>query len=143
MNAMLVLSALFLLVLVAAAAGLQRVPEQRVRTVRRLGRYRRTLGPGWHWIVPRLDRPGAAVELIGHHLHVRGAGKAEEAELYYQIMEPEKAGETLDQVDDWVAAQAREALGQDCASPDQLKCELNRRVSRLGLRVIRCSLHVI
>jgi len=143
MNALLVLSSLSLLLLALAAAGLHRVPAQRVLTVHRLGRYRRTLGPGWHWIVPRLDRAGAEVNLIGHHLHVRGADRAEEAELYYQIMEPEKAGETLDQVDDWVAAQAREALGPDCTSPDQLKCELNRRVSRLGLRVVRCSLHVV
>ena len=140
MNALLILS--LLLALPLLAAGLRRVPAQRVLTVRRLGRYRRTLSPGWHWIVPGLDRAGLEVNLIGHHLHVRGTVGNEEAELYYQIMEPEKAGETLDQVDAWVAAQAREALGEDCHSPDELKSELNRRVERLGLRVIRCSLHV-
>lgn len=141
MNAWLLISSLSLLV-VLVAAGLHRVPAQRVLTVRRLGRYRRTLGPGWHWIVPQLERTGVQVSLIGHHLHVRGGRRPEQAELYYQIVEPEKAGETLDRVDDWVTAQTREALDQDCASPDQLKTELNRRVSRLGLRVIRCSMHV-
>ena len=140
MNAWLVIFSLTLLV-VLIAAGLHRVPAQRVLTVRRLGRYRRTLGPGWHWIVPQLERTGVQVHLIGHHLHVRGGRRPEAAELYYQIMEPEKAGETLDQVDAWVTAQTREALVTG-NTPDQLKSELNRRVGRLGLRVIRCSLHV-
>jgi regulator of protease activity HflC (stomatin/prohibitin superfamily) len=139
MNSFLALSSLLPLALVAA--GLRRVPSQRVLTVRRLGRYRRTLGPGWHWIVPGLERLGGGVDLIGHHLHVRGGGE-QEAELYYQIMDPAKAGETLDQVDAWVADQAREALVQTASTPDQLKSELNRRVARLGLRVVRCSLHV-
>jgi regulator of protease activity HflC (stomatin/prohibitin superfamily) len=140
MNVLLVLCLLALLAVLAA--GVQRVPEQRVRNVRRMGRYRRTLGPGWHWIVPRLDRTGASVDLINHHLHVRGSENAGDAELYYQILEPEKAGETLDQVDAWVAGQAQEALQQTGGSSEQLKSELNRRVGRLGLRVIRCSLHL-
>jgi hypothetical protein len=109
--------------------------------VRRLGRYQRTLGPGWHWILPGLEQAGLQVNLIGHHLHVRGAGSDDEAELYYQIVEPQKAGETLDEVDAWVTAQTREALQETDHTPDQLKSELNRRVSHLGLRVIRCALH--
>ena len=134
---------LFLLLPLAfLALGLRRIPAQRVLTVRRLGRYRRTLGPGWHWILPGLERAGGQVELVGHHLHVRDSAGRGEAELYYQILEPEKAGETLDQVDAWVTAQTREALGQADRSSDQLKHELNRRVGRLGLRVIRCSLHI-
>jgi regulator of protease activity HflC (stomatin/prohibitin superfamily) len=141
MNGLLTLSML-LPSLALAAAGLRRVPSQRVLTVRRLGRYRRNLGPGWHWILPGLDRAGGGVDLIGHHLHVRNGAGTQEAELYYQIMEPEKAGETLEQVDAWVADQAREALAQTADAPEQLKSELNRRVGRLGLRVVRCSLHV-
>ena len=135
---------LFFLFTAAAlfTAGLRRVPAQRVLTVRRLGRYQRTLGPGWHWTVPGLEQAGLQVNLIGHHLHVRDAASNEQAELYYQIVDPEKVGETLDQVDAWVTAQAQEALQQTGSSSDQLKSELNRRVGRLGLRVIRCSLHV-
>ena len=140
MNGFLVLILLIPMALVAA--GLRRVPDQRVLTVRRLGRYRRTLRPGWHWILPGLERVGGPVELIGHHLHVRHGSGTGEAELYYQIVEPEKVGETLDQVDAWVADQAREALRQPDHTPDQLKSELNRRVAHLGLRVIRCSLHI-
>jgi regulator of protease activity HflC (stomatin/prohibitin superfamily) len=128
--------------LAIAALGLRRVPAQRVMTIRRFGRYHRTLAPGWHWVAPGIDRAGLEVDLINHHLHVSGADNSRQAEFYYQIVEPEKAGETLDRVDDWVASQAREALAETGQSPDQLKTELNRRVGGMGLRVIRCSLHV-
>ena len=75
------LLAVVLLVLAFVAAGLRRIPAQQVATVRRFGRYHRTVGPGWHWILP-LDRTGTPVPLLNHHLHVaRGKG---EAELYYQ-----------------------------------------------------------
>ena len=138
MNEILLLATLVLLL--GALAGVRKVSSQRVLTVRRFGRYRRVLGPGWHWVVPGLDRRGQGVDLIGHHLHVQGPDRAQ-AELHFQIVEPLKAGEALDGLDDWVAGQAREALGQAGRSPEQLKTEMNRRIGRLGLRVIRCSLH--
>lgn len=140
MNTLAVLSAALPLAL--AAAGLRRVPAQNARPVRRFGRYQRTLGPGWHWVVPGLEWTGRDVDLIGHHLRVDGSGVAQQAELYYQIVDPDKAGATLEAVDDFVAGQAREALQSPGQSPDQLKQELNRRLGRLGLRVIRCSLLV-
>jgi regulator of protease activity HflC (stomatin/prohibitin superfamily) len=136
MTSLLLLAAVSL-VLVLAATGLRRVPAQRVATVRRFGRYRRTVGPGWHWLLP-IDRTGAQVELINHHLHVaRGQG---EAELYYQILEPEKAGETLERVDEFVAGQAMEA--SHARTTTEFKLELNRRVAPKGLRIIRCALHL-
>jgi len=142
MTSLLLLAALTL-ILVLGASGLRRVPAQRVATVRRFGRYRRTVGPGWHWLLPRVDRTGAEIELLNHHLHVQRDDAGGEAELYYQILEPEKAGETLERMDDWVAAQARETMGGGGVdSPDEFKNELNRRVGRLGLRVVRCSLHL-
>ena len=136
MPSVFVLSALSL-VLVLGVAGLRRVPAQRVATVRRFGRYRRTVGPGWHWLLP-IDRTSAQVELINHHLQVpRGD---HEAELYYQILEPEKTGEMLERVDEYVAGQAREAF--DARSTGEFKLELNRRVASKGLRVIRCAIHL-
>jgi hypothetical protein len=132
MNALLLLAAV-LPVLALVATGLRRVPAQRVAPVRRFGRYRRTLGPGWHWLMP-MERTGKQVELLNHHLHVG------EAELYYQILEPEKAGETIECVDEYVAEKAREAA---CArTTSEFKLELNRRVAPKGLRVVRCALHL-
>ena len=137
MNEILILASL--LPLAFLAAGLRRVPAQRVLSVRRLGRVR-AMGPGWHWVVPGLDRVGPGVDLIGHHLHVRGPG-SKQAELHFQIVDPDKAADQIDRVDAYVADEARQALGEAGRTPDQLKQELNRRVGRLGLRVIRCSLH--
>jgi regulator of protease activity HflC (stomatin/prohibitin superfamily) len=128
--------------LALAAAGLRHVPVQNARPVRRFGRHCRILGPGWHWVVPVFERTGRDVDLIGHHLKVQSGVAAHRAELYYQIVEPQKAGATLEAVDEFVATQAREALGAGGQSPDQLKREINRRVGGLGLRVIRCSLLV-
>lgn len=136
MPSVLALAALSL-VLVLALAGLRRVPAQRVATVRRFGRYRRTVGPGWHWLLP-IDRTGKQVDLLNHHLHV--ARGEDQAELYYQILEPEKAGETLERVDEFVAGQAQEASYARTTS--EFKLELNRRVAPKGLRVVRCALHL-
>lgn len=136
MNALLVLAAV-LLVLALAATGLRRVPAQRAATVRRFGRYRRTLGPGWHWLLP-IERTGKPVELLNHHLRVQRDGRA--AELYFQVLEPEKAGETIENVDEFVAQKAREAV--DACTTSEFKFDLNRLVAPKGLRVVRCALHL-
>lgn len=122
--------------------GFRRVPDNCVVTVHRFGRFVRALGAGWRWTLPGLDQLGQPVCLIGHHLDIPDATGAH-AELYYQILDPAQAGEALDQVDALVTDQARAALAMLGARPmaDALKTELNLRVSRMGLRVIRCSLH--
>ncbi len=127
--------------------GFRRVPDNAVVTKHRFGRFVGALGPGWHWTLPGLDSLGQPVCLIGHHLDIP-AEPGTNAELYYQILDPAQAGEALDRVDALVSDQAREALASlrdlaDATRPvaEALKAELNRRVARLGLRVIRCSLH--
>lgn len=122
--------------------GLRRLPQNSVFTLSRFGRYRRTLGPGWHWVLPGLDRLGNEVSLIGHHLRVPDADAFGEAELYYQILDPEKVGATLDNVDSWVAEQTRDVLKLGGVSPEQVQLELNKRFGAHGLRVIRCSLRM-
>lgn len=127
--------------------GLRRVPDNSVVTVHRFGRFVRALGPGWRWTLPGLDQLGQPVCLIGHHLDIP-ADSGTHAELYYQILDPAQAGEALDRVDALVTDQAREALASLAAANDDapslaetLKAELNRRLGRMGLRVIRCALH--
>lgn len=127
--------------------GLRRVPDNSVVTVHRFGRFVRALGPGWRWTLPGLDQLGQPVCLIGHHLDIP-ADSGAHAELYYQILDPAQAGEALDRVDALVTDQAREALASLAAANDDapslaetLKAELNHRLGRMGLRVIRCALH--
>lgn len=139
MNAILLLC-LFALLSVLVS-GVRRVPAQRASTLRRLGRYRRTLGAGWHWTLPGIDRTGPEVPLIGNHLHVRHTGSGEEAELHYQITDPAMAGDALERTDAWLASNTRETLSQADFSAEQLKAELNRRAGHIGLRIVRCALH--
>ena len=94
--------------------------------------------------MPWIDHLGRPVRLIGHHLDVPTDGAR--ADLYYQILDPARAGPALDRVDQLVQEQARGALDAlprtDGVTPaEALKAELNRRVAGHGLRVIRCSLH--
>ena len=131
----------------ARLTGLRRVDDDSGVTVHRFGRYLRTLGPGWHWTLPLADRLGPPVRLIGHHLDVPTDGPdGAHADLYYQILDPSRAGPALDRVDQLVRQQTRDALDalpSDVAHPpsDALKAELNRRIAGHGLRVIRCSVH--
>ena len=125
--------------------GLTRVDDDCGVTVHRFGRYHRALGPGWHWTVPGIERLGRPVRLTGHHLDVPAGGA--HADLYYQILDPARAGPTLERLDQLVGQQVRDTLASITHPTDaptvaeRLKTELNRRVSAHGLRVIRCSLH--
>jgi regulator of protease activity HflC (stomatin/prohibitin superfamily) len=145
---------LLLIVMILAFAGLRLVPSGRVVTVRRRGRYVRTLMPGLHWVLPGIDRIACEVSLIGHHLTLpaRPLGNATaRTDLYFQILEPLTVGERLEQVDELVQSQASQALDafEAEATPlpsglaavaESLKAELNRRAALQGLRIIRCSI---
>lgn len=151
----LVLALVLLTAVALFAFSIRRVPEGQAWTVHRFGRYRRTLQPGRHALWPLLDRVVHHVSLTGHHLELRAAGLGDEcasADLYYQILDPLPAGDSLEAVDELVrghvdAALARIADGQsqpatdDAGMADALKAEINRRLHGQGLRVVRCALH--
>lgn len=119
-------------------AGLRRVPDNSVVTVHRFGRFVRALGPGWRWTLPMLDQLGQPVCLIGHHLSVVGA-HGDEAELYYQILDPVLAGEALDDVDALVIHAALPLLDEPQGA-EPLKMALNQALGPKGVRVIRCRM---
>lgn len=133
------------------AVALRRVPEGQALVIQRLGRYLRTLGPGWHLTVPVLDRATHRVTLLGHHVEVPAGRQPSGFDIYYQILEPSQTGHAIAEVDALVQREAQErleALAAEAESADgpalatRLKDELNRQVNRLGLMVIRCQLHV-
>ncbi len=142
--------------LALALAVVRRVPEGQAWTVHRFGRYVRTLQPGTHAVWPLADRIARQVALIGHHIELptRAFGTdSASADLYYQILDPMPTGNGLETVDEMVLRQADDALssvaaqltqqqaGWTSAMADALKVELNRRLGRMGLRIIRCALH--
>lgn len=138
-----------LALLAFALAGLRIVPASRVYTVHRHGRYRCTLRPGLHWIVPGLDHIAHRVAMIGHRVALSAAplAPAARAELYWQILDPGRAGAALDDIDRWLRHQAELALRELAVAPDgnglgeAIKRAVNRRVDAAGLRVIRCAIH--
>lgn len=144
------LLAMFAVATFVALASLRRVPQDRAYTVHRFGRFSRSIGPGFHVVLPVVERIGHRVELIGHHvqLHAERGPIQRDAAVFYQILEPERTGARLDAVDDFVKQEA-DALFADVVSreldPDngfgeRLQAELNRRLSPQGLRVTRCRL---
>lgn len=146
---------LLLLTLSTAAlmlAGMRRVPEDTACTVHRFGRYARTLTPGLRWTIPFIDHIAHRVRLVGHEVALAAnTGATSQGAVFYQILEPERAGGALDTVDALVEREARAGLAtllSDVAANDatdlavQLKAELNQRLAALGLRVTRCKLEL-
>lgn len=142
---------LLLLPLAALTLGVRRVPEGTACTVHRFGRYARTLTPGLRWTIPFVDHIAHRVRLMGHQVAVPADADTPAAggAVFYQILEPERAGVALDSVDALVereagaglsAVLARDAANDAEALAAQLKAELNQRLATLGLRVTRCKL---
>lgn len=126
-------------------AGLRWVPEGCAYTVRRFGRYVRTLPPGLGFVLPLIERVGQRVRLIGHTVPVDQA--ALRGEVYYQIIDPRQAGEALESIDQYVQRTATETLSRlpqpQAGAPgldQQVRQQLNEVLSSRGLRVVRCVL---
>ena len=144
----------FLLIALTALAGLalvgvRYVPEDTAYTVRRFGRQARVLAPGLRFTLPMLERVTERVRLIGHHVDVPLAGAPDShAEVYYQILEPQRTGAVLERVDALVEQHASAALNALAAQVTldigamntHLKQLLNRDLAEFGLLVTRCDL---
>lgn len=126
-------------------AGLRRVPEGCAYTVRRFGRYARTLPPGLRFVLPLVERIGQRVSLIGHTVTLHDAPL--KGALYYQIIDPRQAGEALESIDQLVERTASETL-RGMSAPEacepgfdqRVRQRLNQALADRGLRVVRCVL---
>lgn len=127
-----------------AVAGLRRVPEGRAYTLHRGGRYIRSLSPGLHFTLPVLDQIAHEVDLIGHQIAVPTASSR--AEVFFQILEPQRTGAALDDVDALVEKLTLDRLRSLLPGSEpgqlaiQLKQDLNAQLANLGLHVTRCRL---
>lgn len=150
-----VIFALLLSVAGLLLAGLRRIPEDTVCTVHRFGRYARTLTPGLRLTIPFVDHIAHRVRLVGHQIELSpqaiDADTAARGAVYYQILEPERAGDALDDVDALVEREARSSLvalsgdaagGEAATLSSRLKTDLNLRLAGFGLRVTRCQLQL-
>lgn len=140
----------FALLLALMLTSMRYVPEDTVLTVHRFGRYVRTLTPGLRFTLPMFDKVAHRVRLVGHQVEVPVDGNTQaRADVYYQILDPERTGDALEHVDalvEHLATQALSALSQAEEHPDshplaaRLKQHLNDDLALLGLRVTRCNL---
>jgi regulator of protease activity HflC (stomatin/prohibitin superfamily) len=119
-------------------ASIRRVPEGSAFTVHRFGRYVRTLPPGIGFVLPVIERVGQRVSLINHAVPL--GENASEGAVYYQILDPRRAGEALESIDQLVARAAQDAAAQ-FSNVGELRQQLNQRLGDRGLRVVRCELH--
>lgn len=144
---------MLLLALIAAlallAASLRVVPAGYATGVYRFGRFHRALGPGWHVLLPLVDRLGRRVDMVGHRVSTELAEpQAARAEVYFQILEPGRVGAGLERVDALVGKRASDCLaslrGEPGSDPSRLaeglKLHLNDSLRGLGLYVTRCQL---
>lgn len=134
-----------------AAVAVKRVPAGQVVSVYRHGKPRRLLQPGTHFMVPGLDRVGHRIDLGGQVLRfeeplpdahdVRGT-------VYWQVLEPERADEVIEQADQLIRGGALAALreAQPAIEADRralgasLKQAMNQALRERGMMVTRVDL---
>ena len=147
---------------VLAALTLRRVPIAERHVVNRLGRIDRTLAPGWHLIVPFVERVGHRVSMGGRMIETKMPGvttaDGERADvdglIYFQVLDATKAAERLDTLNEaaraltetgtrsLVAEMTANSLRQRSARDinDWLVGMLNQSAESWGVRITRVDL---
>ncbi|MBK7251633.1 MAG: SPFH/Band 7/PHB domain protein [Gammaproteobacteria bacterium] len=91
-------------ILVVAAKAWLTVPQGYQYTLERFGRFRRTMDPGFHWIVPFFERIGRKMNMMEQVLDVPrqevitrdNAMVAVDAVVFYQVLDAAKAAYEVD-----------------------------------------------
>jgi regulator of protease activity HflC (stomatin/prohibitin superfamily) len=150
---MIVLTALLVALAGFTASALRHVPSGQVHSLYRLGKPRRLLQSGTHWVLPGLDRIGHRIDLGGQTLSFEQA-QADNHEwrgtVYWQVLEPERADAVIDQAAQLIRRGALDALSVEPsdASADRramgsrLKQTLNGSLRELGMMVTRVDLEL-
>lgn len=154
-----IISAIIVILAIAAGvvlAGLTRVPEGQVYSVRRLRGEPRLLVPGRYLLVPLLDRIVHKISLTGHTLRVEAplpqtgsvAARMVEGRVYWQVLEPDRADAVIDRADELIQRRALDAFCA-CEDPDnepyparnaRLKQALNQSLRARGMLITRVDL---
>ena len=98
--------AVLVLAVVVVVMGVKTVPQGMEYTAERFGRYRRTLQPGLHLIVPMVDRIGAKMNVMEQVLDVPtqeiitkdNAMVSVDGVVFYQVLNPAKAAYEVSQL---------------------------------------------
>ncbi|MGP1666682.1 MAG: SPFH domain-containing protein, partial [Rhodanobacter sp.] len=144
---------LLICLLVLVACTLKWVPEGQVYSVYRYGKFQRLLQPGFHGVLPVLERISHRMDLSGQVLRfeelladahdVRGT-------VYWQVLEPERADAVFSQLDQLIRRGAVDALREEAAVNvadrrvlgTRMKQVLNSALRERGMMVTRVELDI-
>ncbi len=143
------LTPMFVLALLCAAAtfffaAVKRIPEGHAYTLRRVGGQVRTLGAGFHLVLPGVERVAHKISLLGNVIDIDpAAGVA--GKVYFQVLDATRADAIIDHVGrlvrDRLPALLAAAPSDDAAARSlYLKAELNRSLRERGLLITRVQL---
>jgi regulator of protease activity HflC (stomatin/prohibitin superfamily) len=129
---------------VVTLASVKRIPEGHAYTLRRVGGQVRTVGAGFHLVVPVVERVAHKISLLGNVIeidHVPGANGL----VYFQVLDAIRAEAIIDHVGtlvrDRLPGLLASAPAEDAAARNlHLKSELNRSLRERGLLITRVQL---
>ncbi len=147
---------LTLLSIVALLAffSVKRIPEGTVYTLRRIGGQARTLNSGTHFILPLIERIVHRIPLTGRtlavdeQLPVDGASRRLVGQVWWQVIDAERADAMIDRADELIRTRALNAV-RDVEQPAEeaadvrnlrLKKALNDALRERGVVVTRVQL---
>jgi regulator of protease activity HflC (stomatin/prohibitin superfamily) len=131
-------------VCVIAIASVKRIPEGHAYTLRRVGGQVRTVGAGFHLVVPVLERVAHKIRLLGNVIEIDQVPGASGL-VYFQVLDAIRAEAIIDHVGtlvrDRLPALLASAPVADLATRNlHLKSELNRNLRERGLLITRVQL---
>lgn len=142
------------IVALLAFLSVKRIPEGTVYTLRRIGGHARTLTPGTHFVLPLIERVVHRIALTGRtlavdeQLPVDGANRRLSGQVWWQVIDAERADPMIDRADELIRTRAVNAV-RDVAEPTQeaadvrnlrLKKALNDTLRERGVVVTRVQL---
>ena len=153
-----------LLVIIIVIRSVRIVPQARARNVERLGRYRKTLGPGLNFVIPMIDRVKPMIDLREQVVSFVGAPVITEDNLvvlidtvlFFQVTDPRAADyeivNYIQAIEQITATMLRSVIGsmdleQTLTSRDKinalLRGVLDDASGKWGIRVTRVELKAI
>lgn len=127
------------------SASVRRIPEGQVYALRRPGGHMRLLGAGIHFILPLIERVAHKVSLAGSAVTVDTDGLPR-AVVYFQLLDPARAGSAIGAVPTLVANRTRQLLREEqpaAGNAARLKQRLNEALHDSGLLVARVDLRPV
>lgn len=135
------------------ASAVKHVPAGQVCSLYRHGKPLRLLRPGFHMVLPGLERIGHRIDLSGRVLHFReplASAHDVRGTVYWQVLEPERADAVIDQAEQLIRGGALDALKAETGLAQEnrrdlggrLKQRLNAALRERGMMVTRVDLDV-